>query len=225
MWLSLSSSSLHLGFYKWSLFSAFFMDFEPLKRGLCHNFPFLFHRVSSILKSSSPHIITWLTEFGISNILKDMQLGMMSLMISWPYFSLVRQHVLVERISIINSYSLKKHKWTKPWLLPGCSLQGSTLSTWHYPRLKQQDSQNTSKWVLVLKVMTQPERGKNLQDFRKDQLNCRGKVSLDSSEHWNYLACHSEQSFGIKVDSSLFPFNCVVIYHLPTTDLISKEPA
>lgn len=97
------------------------MDFEPLNRGLCHSFTFFFHRVSSIFKSSSSHIIAWLPELGISNILKGMQLGVMSLMISWPYFSLVRQHVLVERISTINSYSLKKPKWAKPSYLAGHS--------------------------------------------------------------------------------------------------------
>lgn len=144
MTLSLSFSSLHLGIFKWSLFLTFFMEFEPIKRGLYPSFIFFFfQRVSSILKHSSPHIITWLSELGISNILKGMQLGMMSLMISWPYFFLVRQRVLVERISAINSYSLKKTKWTKPWLYPCCSQQGTSPSTWHYPRLKQQDPQTT----------------------------------------------------------------------------------
>lgn len=54
-------------------------------------------------------------------------------------------------------------------------------------------------------------------------MNCRGKVSLDSSKHWNYPASHSwEQSFG-KGWLQPAPFWWVLWF--TTTDLISKESA
>lgn len=52
-------------------------------------------------------------------------------------------------------------------------------------------NQSAFKCVVVLRDVT-PERGKGLTGFRKDQLNCKGKVSLDSSKYCNNPACPFE---------------------------------
>lgn len=151
-----------------------------------------------------------------------MQLGMMSLMIPWPYFSLVRQHVLVERISTINSYSLKKPKWTKLLTARHFSIHVA-LPQAEAIRPPNHSASWASKWVVVLRDMTEPERGEGLTGFQEGSIELQGKgfprflqaLKLASWPLW-------EKSFGIKVDSSLLPFDGIVIYHLSATDLISK---